>query len=209
MGVPRTLRYRVIRLAVLAAALAILTWGILEFAPEPRAANERNASAALKTLTSAQANFRANDRDMNGVHDFWTGDVASLYYLEVDGQPIRLISKEVADADASLPNPVPYQGYLFRVLERDDSESDPKNRDYRHDTGGSRPMGKVHHDSKFGFVAYPARPGRDGNLVYIVNENNTIFRLPAAEGPRRTWPSDEELKARMPPARYSPDCCRD
>jgi len=42
---------------------------------------ERNASASLKTLATAEADFRANDRDGNGVNDYGTGDVYGLYGL--------------------------------------------------------------------------------------------------------------------------------
>jgi hypothetical protein len=161
-------------------------WAFLELQPSQRAANGRHASEALKTLTSAQADFRANDRDKNGVNDCWTGDVAALHYLEVGGEPIRLIKKEIADADAPRPNPVPFHGYLFKVLEWDDSGTDPTTREYRQDTGGTRPMGKVHHLERFGFIAYPARPGRDGGFFYLVNENNTIIRWSVQKWPIRT-----------------------
>jgi len=53
---------------VLIAAIAIP--GLIS---SRRASNERIASTTLKTFTSAEADFRANDRDMNHVNDFWTG----------------------------------------------------------------------------------------------------------------------------------------
>jgi glycine cleavage system regulatory protein len=34
---------------------------------------------ALKSLASAESDFRANDRDWNHINDFWTGDVKQLY----------------------------------------------------------------------------------------------------------------------------------
>ena len=37
---------------------------------------ERSPSASLKTIASAQADFRANDRDGDGVQQFWRGDIA-------------------------------------------------------------------------------------------------------------------------------------
>ena len=39
---------------------------------------ERNASATLKSFASAQADFRGNDRDVDGIQQFWRGDVAGL-----------------------------------------------------------------------------------------------------------------------------------
>ena len=46
---------------------------------------ERNSSASLKTIVTAQADFRANDRDGNGVADYWRGDIAGLYVLKPQG----------------------------------------------------------------------------------------------------------------------------
>ncbi len=37
------------------------------------------APASLKTLATAEANFRSNDRDGSKIVDFWTLDVAALY----------------------------------------------------------------------------------------------------------------------------------
>lgn len=60
---------------------------------------ERSPSTCLKTLTSAQADFRVNDRNWNGRNDYWRGDIAGLYALEVQGHPIKLIELSVAAAD--------------------------------------------------------------------------------------------------------------
>ena len=57
-----------------AIVAAIAIPGLLQ---AQRASNERGASATLKTFAMAQADFRSNDRDGNGVNDFWTGDVSS------------------------------------------------------------------------------------------------------------------------------------
>ena len=72
-------------------------------------------------------------------------------------------------------------------------------------------MGNCHHLTKFGFVAFPDSLSAN-KYVFIINENNTIFRTVAttAVGSRSTnppglagiqpeylnWPSDEAMKAR-------------
>jgi hypothetical protein len=151
-----------------------------------RADNERAASRALKSITSAEAEFRANDRDGNQVNDYWTGDVAGLYYTRPNtsqvGPEIRLIERTIAEADAAplkplVPVPIPYHGYLFRALEVDD-EPEPATgeRSPKKETSGSPPPGKVRHRSKFGFVAYPAEYPKTGKYYYFVNENNCIGR---------------------------------
>ena len=65
--------------------------------------NECCASDSLNTLTAAEADFRANDRDWCNVNDFWTGEVRGLYTLSPSAegeQPgVRLIELSVAAFD--------------------------------------------------------------------------------------------------------------
>jgi len=153
------------------------------------------ASTSLKTLTSAEADFRANDRDGNRINDFWTGDVSGLYSVKpVGGGPeLRLIEESVANADAkpvsTLPKEtMPKGGHLYQALDRDDGVEGPE-REYKRDTDKSGR--KVHNDSKFGFCAFP-KSGHTGKYVIFVNENNTILRTRERE-PRTSFPSDKEL----------------
>src|SRR5712671_4146864 len=102
-----TLIELMIVIAIIAIIAAIAIPGLLS---SQRASNERNASTSLKTLTSAQADFRANDRDGNKVNDFWTANVAGLYTMTsaaVIGNSnsstdpaIKLIELSIASADA-------------------------------------------------------------------------------------------------------------
>jgi len=160
-----------------------------------RASNERNASTSLKTLTSAEADFRANDRDGNGVNDFWTGDVSGLCYVKAPDTQIelKLIEPDVAKADAKPLFPILKRtkaGYYYLALDRDDNFQGPEG-DYKQDTDKSGQ--KVHHTSKFGFCAFP-KSGGDGKYIFFVNENNTIFRWEGT-GPRSSFPSDASLKS--------------
>jgi hypothetical protein len=151
--------------------------------------NERAASAALKTLASAEADFRGNDRDGNKIQDFWTGDVAGLYYLKPQGsgEPIKLIEQGVADADPSRPGAKPYHGYWFIALDNDES-GDP----YRTETSGWGTEGQLKYNhSKFGFCAYPAEPDVTGQAVFMLNEGNTIFKNTKKKGPILKWPSED------------------
>ena len=166
--------------------------------------NEREASRALHQLSAAEADFRANDRDDNHANDFWTGDVAGLYYLrpKSGGNPpeLKLIERAIAEADAKplqprVPSPVPYHGYFFIALDEDDSTDGPKDRLYKRDTGGVPPMGKVHNESKFGFCAYPAEYGVTGRYTFIINENNTIFRADLKGESTTHFPKDQSFGA--------------
>jgi hypothetical protein len=152
-----------------------------------QSANELSASTALHYLSMAEADFRANDRDQNGVNDFWTADVAGL-------STFGLIKPTLGLADATRWNGkdrfVPFEGYLFAALEMDASETPAV--EYRQET--DKKSGKVHNSAKFGFVAFPAEPDVTGRYVYIVNENATIFRLDQPRPVPKNWPTDDELK---------------
>src|SRR5262245_3523532 len=52
--------------------------------------SERYSSSSIRTMASAEADFRANDRDWNHFNDFWTGDVAGLYGIV----PAKLTDEE-------------------------------------------------------------------------------------------------------------------
>ena len=127
---------------------------------------ERNASTCLKTITSAQADFRANDRDWNHVNDFWRGDIAGLYTLKSAADPqgpaIKLIELSVASADDRPVTDIsPYAvrsakaGYWFRaILHEDEVSADP---------------------DRFAACAFPDSPSA-GKYVFITDETNVIYR---------------------------------
>jgi len=145
------------------------------------------ASSALCELATAQAEFRRLDLDGNGVADFWTGDVAGFYRT---GQiPFEVAAADLRPLHPVVKTPVPYRGYYFMALERDDSDGE----DYRQDTDGR--SGAVHHRSRFGFIVFPAGPGPIP-YAYILNENNSMFRKRLEPGRKlpTAWPSDPELK---------------
>ena len=167
------------------------------------ASNERNGSVTLKTLTTAQADFRSNDRDGNRVCDFYVRDVAGLYALkgaqgkETDAKPgqegdsaviMKLIEPAVAKADATEdkweypvlggPEMEPKSGYLFAVLK---SYEEGEVKSY-HDGSGRN-------TDRFGFVAYPAEYGVSGKLTFLVNEDNTIWCKDVGEEMIETFPA--------------------
>ena len=150
--------------------------------------NDRSASASLRTLVTAQIDFRVNDRDGNGIQDFWTGDIAGLYTLEgADGLPIRLIELSVAGADvlpatdiASLTLPGPKAGYSFIAL-RPPDEADWWN------------------DGRFGACCYPSVYGATGLLSFIIGEQNILYRKDLGRaGGISVWPKDPEAEGWEP-----------
>jgi prepilin-type N-terminal cleavage/methylation domain-containing protein len=226
-----TLIELMIVIAIIAIIAAIAIPGLLS---SQRASNERNASTSLKTLSSAEADFRANDRDWNHVNDFWTYNVHSLYTTTSAAVPgatpnsttdpsIKLIELSVASADADSFGPATNEdivltsfavssakaGYWYSALIADDTLAGSVETTYKLDTGGTPIMGSVHNTSKFGFIAFPDSQSA-GKFVFIVNENNTIFRSatsgsvrptantppgPITTAPYSDWPSDANLKS--------------
>jgi hypothetical protein len=155
----------------------------------PRSHGERNPSTSLKTISSAQADFRANDRDWNRKNDFWRGDIAGLYTLIPnlpEGSPdrvaIKLIELSVAAADdrpvTDISRYAPRSakgGYWYRAIRHaDETTLDP---------------------DRFAACAYPDSPSA-GRYTFIIDENNTIFRRELGPQQRgvEVFPNDEELK---------------
>jgi hypothetical protein len=140
----------------------------------------------LKTLTSAQADFRANDRDGDKVSQFWRADIAGLYALAPGGGPaIRLIERSLALADA---RPVydlapegerkPWKGYWYRAIRHADEKT-------------------IDAVSQFAAVAYPAEYPSSGRYTFIVDENNTIYRCDLGHGRGlEVYPTHDELKTK-------------
>ena len=226
-----TLIELMIVIAIIAIIAAIAIPGLLS---SQRASNERNASTSLKTLTSAEADFRANDRDWNHVNDFWTANVAGLYTMSscavlgaanlTNDPAIKLIELSVASADgdntvyaaggenyplASFAVSSAKAGYWYQALVLDNTLLNSTEATYAMDTTGTVPMGSVHNTSKFGFISYPDSQSA-GKYVFIVNENNTIFRSATSQAVKaaatnppgllkiaayQNWPDDATLKA--------------
>ena len=172
---------------LLIVGTAALPFGLARSRQERRWSNERAAATALKTISTAEWDLHENDRDGNGIKDYWTADLTELCRL-------GLIQKQVAAADRRprtriVPHPVPFAGYYFEALTADASETPPE--PYCNNTDGK--SGAVHHFHRFGFVAYPAEPGITGNRIFIINQYNSHWSLPA-EGNTvpRNWPPDSD-----------------
>ncbi len=159
--------------------------------------NERMASASLKTMATAQADFRSNDRDNDRAQNFWVGDVHGLFGMcpSTNGSAppgaastahelmIKLIEHSIAAADAaplSLPGivapaatPVPKSGYFFQVV-KSYKRGDGQTVAYGQ-AGGIPKWGEHWNFGKFAICAYPAQYGVTGRRTYFMNEDITIW----------------------------------
>ena len=171
---PPSLATWIVGIVLVVILAALIVPGLMS---SQRASNERSAAAMLKTLTSAESDFRANDRDGNGVQDFWTKDVAGLYHLVPPGtsEPIRLISKDLSNADPTRPGAKAMPGYWFEAMDKDQDGLD-----YRQGSGKDR------NPTRLGFFARPEDRSTGRNVFYI-NEGNTIFKEPLEAPLRRQW----------------------
>jgi hypothetical protein len=136
----------------------------------------------LKTIASAQADFRANDRDWNHVNDYWRADIAGLYAVEVGDYAIKLIELSVASADDRPTLNIekyavksPKAGFWYRALPHE----------------GEKTRGP----DRFAACTFPVslEAGRWG--TYVISEENTIRRrlLGHARG-IEAYPTEAQLK---------------
>ena len=183
-----TLIELMIVIAIIAIIAAIAIPGLLR---ARIASNERNASASLKSVVTAEENFRSNDLDRNQVNDYWTGNIAGLYCLQVAAtdNPIAALNDiGVASADIDSGNAAavafsnanvsynsallltssPKSGYAYQALLKDAEDAV-----YAQSTDGGV---SVHNFGNFGFAAVPVAWDSTGNHVFIVNEGASVFR---------------------------------
>jgi len=199
-----TLIELMIVIAIIAVIAAIAIPGLLA---AQRSSNERNASTSLKTITTAEADFRSNDRDGNRTMDFWTVDVYALYgmigvtgsstAIAADstnaGNIIKLLEPSLAGADGltnqalygnvefgpAIVNGSPKAGYAFRAMHNE--ETGGVSTTLLNDTDGAGQFyGACHDVDRFAFAAFPISLN-SGKLLFVVNEDNTIwkFNLPS------------------------------
>jgi len=191
----------VVALMIFAVIAAIVIPGILMGG---RASTERNASASLKTLITAQADFRSNDRDNDGAGNYWVRDVYGLFALcpsedgTTVGKPsvgnmIKLIEPSIAAADGgglgagpgcvavadavgSMSLKASYAFMVFELFEVSPGKAE------RYAVEGNIPaMGKSYNPGKYGFMTAPEKLS-GGRMFFIVNEDNTIWRMAVPSG---------------------------
>ena len=194
-----TLIELMIVIAIIAIIAAIAIPGLLA---AQRSANQRNASASLKTIPTAEADFRSNDRDGDLQNNFWVGPLFGLYALNpsTDGGAtapaaataaamIKVVEPSIAGADGAinaggggLVTPTlavstvrsPKSGYVFTMLSRDDSSA--AGALYADTVVAGQAYSGFHNFGRFAVITVPVSRGT-GTQMYAVNEDATIYRL--------------------------------
>ena len=182
-----TLIELMIVIAIIAIVAAIAIPGLLQ---SQRASNERNAAASLKTICTAQVDFLGQDRDANGIKDFWVYDVSGLYTICPVGSsdPVRLIELSIAGADSNpLGSGTPAAGthvdnahftrrgpkaaYWFLAMTQDQNGNA-----YATNTNGAAPFNQPWYNlSRYGFMAYPDTI-TSGKQIFLVNEDHVVLK---------------------------------
>jgi len=184
-----------------------------EAAAERVKSNERNATAALMWIGTAQAEFRANDPGGNDVASFWVGDVSGLHRIrKKDGKAADLVEDRIARADArpllamdSEGKPSKAEtvyflragpaearaGYLFVTIVSYEA-GDGMLRAY--DSGGGR------NATRYGVCAYPSEYGKGGNTTFIKNEaaRPSMWKKDTDGKPPTVFPADPKKDGWQP-----------
>jgi prepilin-type N-terminal cleavage/methylation domain-containing protein len=197
-----TLLELIIVIAMIAVISSIAIPGLVS---AQRAANERNASTSLKTIVTANHDFRANDRDGNRLVDFWTGDLAGLCLIVPQsgssappaltyGAAIRLVDLSMAGADGEFGGgglrystamhvPIaaavtafrPKAGFWYARLINEVSAGGTI--PYQVDTDGASNTlwGACHNNDRFGYVAFPGTLSA-GRVAFIVSNEAIVYK---------------------------------
>ena len=172
---------------------------VLDSLMSSRASNDRNASATLKTLMTAEADFRSNDRDNDGAANFWVRDVYGLYALcpspdrkrlpekLTPENEIKLIEPSLAYADAGGAGPGPgcmrlespmglkgCYGYLAVSAYESDAVAEYA------EEGGIAAFGRSYNAERFAFVAVP-NSRKAAKALYLVTQEGTVYKMPLTE----------------------------
>jgi prepilin-type N-terminal cleavage/methylation domain-containing protein len=198
----RSKGFTLIELMIVVAIIAIIAAiAIPSLLRSKMTANQGNANAACKALVTHEAVWRSQDIEKNGLNDFWCGDVAGFFAVQdATLKNVALIDMAFGQADfvpvvgntykggsgaAGAWVTAPKQGYYFQVMVTDQSAATYI------DAGAAAPLsaapgivaGKyTSSTSRFGFCAFPAAYGTDGQLSFVVGEDGIVWQCDIGYG---------------------------
>lgn len=132
----------------------------------------RNELAAIQVAlayTDAQQEYRATDRNADGVKEYaqlglsTPGKRDGLYWASLAGEPESPLGAEFADAKVGQP----YHGYLYRILTGQGKAA----------PGGARSYVRNGHMTEgYALVAWPAKYDDTGVMTFIVNQDGVVYQ---------------------------------
>lgn len=171
------------------------------------ATNENSAVSGLRLLTSAEAVWRQQDCDGNGINDYWTYDISCLHraYRKDNSTKVAFIAIDLARADMApasmtggiIPfgNPqieswtnvttAPKSGYRFQAM-----VTDAKGLPYNQNPVGPNKL-LATNSGKYAFIAYPDVYATSGINTFIINEAGIIYANDTGSDANKiilTWP---------------------
>jgi prepilin-type N-terminal cleavage/methylation domain-containing protein len=185
----------VIVIAIISIVMLIAVPNIVQ---STSSANQRNASASMKTIAAIETVWKAMDLDGTGGNDYWCRDVAGMYYMTVSGLNLfKAVPQDLAMADA-FPNPPsdvqylelrsrPKSGY-WHVMVPDFWLSAPSGSDANEtrycqdavgvntsltDGSGATVNGNT---ERFASLAFPTSYGRTGQMVFLVTQSGVLWQ---------------------------------
>ena len=153
--------FTLIELMIVVGILAVVASLVIpNFMLSKAASNEATAIASLRAYAAAQVAFKRNDCDNDGLPDF-ADECRDLYYATGAGdQPVKLIARTFADADAP-ENSV--CGYYYEDLD-------------------SSPDTTYDHEFEYGLGAIPANYGRSGINTFVIDVTNVVYQKDRGNG---------------------------
>jgi hypothetical protein len=160
--------------------------------------NELGAIDVCRAFVRAQREYASEDRDGSGLLKYaqritsTQGKRDGLYWPPVEGEPLSPFGPLVAAAVAegyrkTSEKPIPYHGYLYRVLTAQGPHAPGGAYDYV--INGNMIGG-------FALIAYPVDYGNSGVMTFIVNQQGIVYQKDLGED---TAATAEKM------TRYDPD----
>ena len=147
--------------------------------------NELDVIELMHGYVAAQAAYRAEDPDGDGLHTFASsvlsdaGTRDGLYWPDAPGAPVSPIGDYMARAaadgysfDGTDEEPEPYIGYYFRVLTAQGDSAPGGAFDY---------MVDGHMLAGHALLAFPAAYGDSGVMSFMVGENGVVYQADLGE----------------------------
>jgi len=139
--------------------------GKLQLKQSTLQSNEEQAAAACKAYAEAQEIFHRTDWDGDGILEY-TPKLSELWETQSGTGNVGLLDAEFVAADATLPNPKPYKGYLFKPLH----SRIVNNKTISYITqAGNQTLG-------YAFIAYPAQYKLTGVMTFTISSTGTIYQ---------------------------------
>jgi len=139
--------------------------------------NELAAINVMLAIVDAQHDYAAADHNRDGVREYAKklasspGQQDGLYWPTAAGEtpsPLgALVSRASREGYQKSAGPVPYHGYLFRMLQGQGASAHGGALDY---------VVEGHMIGGFAVVAYPAKYGVSGIMSFIVNHEGVVYQ---------------------------------